>query len=115
MEHARANRRLQVPLTAYSRFLLHALDEQQEEIFITALDRHLESGDRVYMEYRCSKDADTPKVFGQHYRRFVDSDKLLSKLSDELSFTIDYSITGQGMARYKNEDPFVTRIIATKI
>jgi tellurite methyltransferase len=115
LEHARSQDKAPgASLVAYSRFLLHSLDQQQEDDFIAALDKNLKSGDRLYLEYRSTKDAEMPKVFGNHYRRYVDSENLLDSMSQELNFVIDYTITGQGMAKYKNEDPFVTRIIATK-
>jgi len=101
-------------LVAYSRFLLHSLDEEQQEKFIAALGRQLVSGDRLYLEFRSTGDADTPKVFGNHYRRYVDTEQLLLQMTNDASFDIDYTITGRGMARYKEEDPVVTRIIATR-
>jgi hypothetical protein len=113
--HARAQRKTpEAPLVAYSRFLLHSLDQEQEDAFITALDKNLLAGDKLYLEYRCTKDAELPKVFGNHYRRYVDTDRLTNLMTETLGFAIDYSITGQGMAKYKDEDPFVSRVIATK-
>ena len=35
-------------------------------------------------------------------------------LTNDYDMDIDYRIIGQGMAKYKEEDPFVARIIATK-
>jgi tellurite methyltransferase len=101
-------------LVVYSRFLLHSLDQQQQQHYIATLGKHLIGGDRVYLEFRCTEDADKPKVFGNHYRRYVDSDALIRQMENEAHFSIDYTITGQGLARYKGEDPVVTRIIASK-
>ena len=54
------------------------------------------------------------KVHGKgHYRRYVDTPVMMESLKI-LGFDIGYHITGLGMAKYKNEDPFVSRIIATK-
>ena len=33
---------------------------------------------------------------------------------EELGFDIEYQITGQGMAKYKTEDSFVSRIVAVR-
>lgn len=103
-----------VPLVVYSRFLLHSLDEEQQQQFIAALARHMRTGDQLYLEFRSLGDANKPKVFGNHYRRYVDTDKLLAHMTGNNDFAIGYSITGQGMARFKAEDPVVSRIIATR-
>lgn len=102
-------------VVVYSRFVLHSLDDEQQELFMTALSMHLEPGDTLFLEFRCSKDAATDKIFGDHYRRFVDTDSLLRDLSGRFGFEVDYSLTGQGMAKFKGEDPFVSRIIARKL
>lgn len=101
------------PLVAYSRFLLHALDEDQARSFIAALGDRMIGGERLYLEFRSKEDAATPKVFGNHYRRYVDTVRLVDQLTDESNFDIDYTLTGRGMARYREEDPVVSRVIAT--
>ncbi len=102
-------------VVVYSRFVLHSLDDEQEQHFLSALSRHLLPGDSLYLEFRCSEDAATEKIFGDHYRRYVDTDNLLRELSGSYGFAIEYSLTGQGMAKYRDEDPFVSRIIARKL
>lgn len=102
-------------VTIYNRFFLHSLDDEQERLFLTALSDATLPGDTLYMEYRCSLDEALDKVYGKdHYRRYVDTQKLMDFLSKELKFDIKYEVTGQGMAKYKSEDPFVSRIIATR-
>ncbi|KAK1742726.1 hypothetical protein QTG54_006323 [Skeletonema marinoi] len=72
------------------------------------------SGDTLYMEYRCSLDEALEKEHGKgHYRRYVETAKLVDLL-ETLGFSIKYEITGQGMAKYKAEDPFVSRIICER-
>jgi tellurite methyltransferase len=97
-------------LTLYNRFFLHSIDDDQERMFLTTLSEATKTGDRLYMEFRCSLDADLDKVYGDHYRRYVETSKLVTLLK-ELNFDISYEITGQGMAKYKKEDPFVSRLI----
>ena len=101
-------------LVIYSRFVMHSIDDNQEEKFLSSLSSHLLSGERVFLEFRSQEDEKTAKLFGNHYRRYIDSDKITNSLESRFGFNIDYAITGQGMAKYKEEDPFVTRIIATK-
>ena len=101
-------------LTLYNRFFMHALDEQQEYLYLNALAGATKKGDTLYMEYRCSLDEALEKEHGKgHYRRYVDTAKLIELLK-ALGFTIKYEITGQGMAKYKSEDPFVSRVICER-
>jgi tellurite methyltransferase len=103
-------------LVVYSRFVMHALDDQQEYLFLTALTENMNQSEYLYLEFRSTEDMETEKYFGNdnHFRRYIDSDKFVSNLKTKYGFGVIYSITGQGMARYKNEDPFVSRIIAVK-
>lgn len=101
-------------VTVYSRFLLHSLTADQETKFLAALATHLHSGERVYFEFRCSEDAATSKVHGHHFRRYIDSRDFSEQMRSVYGFDIEYQITGQGLAKYKAEDPFITRITAVK-
>ncbi|KAL7496849.1 hypothetical protein ACHAWT_005042 [Skeletonema menzelii] len=101
-------------LTLYNRFFMHALDEAQELKYLEALSNATKKGDTLYMEYRCSLDAPLEKEHGKgHYRRYIETKKLV-ELLESLDFSIKYEITGQGMAKYKAEDPFVSRIICER-
>lgn len=101
-------------LTIFSRFLLHSLTADQETKFLTALATHLQRGDKVYFEFRAREDAATNKVYGHHFRRYIDSKTFSEQMQTAYGFDIEYQITGQGLAKYKAEDPFITRIIAIK-
>jgi len=98
----------------YSRFVMHSIDDKQEHVFLTNLAANMQPGDVIYFEFRSTEDAQLDKHYGGHYRRYVDTDNFLAQLENQFGFTITYSITGQGMAKYKEEDPFVSRIIARK-
>jgi hypothetical protein len=101
-------------IAVYNRFFLHSIDEAQEKLFFRALASSLVPGDKIFMEFRCSADEALPKVYGKdHYRRYIETPKLLEFL-DGLQFEVEYERTGQGMAKYKSEDPFVSRIIANR-
>lgn len=103
-------------LIVYSRFVMHSLSQEQENDFLESLSVLLQAGDRVYFEFRSEEDCDTEKYFGNtnHFRRYVDSKQFIKNLQEKYKLDIDYSITGRGMAKYKGEDPVVTRIIAIK-
>jgi len=99
---------------AYSRFFFHSIDSDQEDLLLSYLSKYLETGDSLYLEFRSKEDEGTNKIFNSHYRRYVDSEKLIEKLINEHNFEISYSIVGKGMAKYKAEDAIVARIIALK-
>jgi SAM-dependent methyltransferase len=101
-------------LALYSRFVVHTLDEEQETRFLSNLSRLALPSERVYFEFRSTRDRSTVKHFGEHYRRYVDADAFVAELEGRYGFEVVYSITGQGMAKFKEEDPFVTRVIAVK-
>ena len=97
----------------YSRFVMHSLDDEQEKSFLRIISKYIDKGERVYFEFRSKEDESLDKHFGGHYRRYVNTDVFKQRLT-KLGFLISYSYIGQGMAKYKEEDPFVIRIIAQK-
>ncbi len=101
-------------LTVYSRFFLHTLDQQQEASFLSALSQAMTSGDRLYLEFRSAEDATIDKLFTGHFRRYIQTDTLLDSIDETYQMQVVYHHTGLGMAKYKQEDPFVSRVIATR-
>jgi hypothetical protein len=97
----------------YSRFVMHSLDDIQEQAILNTLSKCMLQNDLIYFEFRSKEDELLDKHFGGHYRRYVDTDVFFQRLT-KLGFNIEYSHIGQGMAKYKEEDPFVVRIIAKK-
>lgn len=98
----------------YSRFVMHSIDDDQQQLFLEALALCVEPNDIAYFEFRSKEDADLDKHYGGHYRRYVNTAEFERALSKTVKMTSEYSITGQGMARFKEEDPFVSRIVAKK-
>jgi tellurite methyltransferase len=98
----------------YSRFVIHSIDEQQQTSFMLGLNNLMKRGDRIFFEFRSKEDQETEKVYGNHYRRYVDTELFIKQLVDIVGVEILYSITGRGMAMFKGEDPSVSRIIAQK-
>jgi hypothetical protein len=90
------------------------LDDEQERLFLTAMSEAAIEGDTLYMEFRCSLDAKLDHLFKGHFRRYVETANLVAMLETELGWKVTYERTGQGMAKYKNEDPFVSRLICTR-
>jgi len=100
-------------LTCYSRFVMHSINDHQQTSFLKALGNEMKSGEKIFLEFRSKEDAELEKTFGNHYRRFVDTDAFIEE-SAANGLSLDYRMTGQGMARYKREDPFVSRLILVK-
>jgi len=97
----------------YSRFFLHSIDEEQEEIFLKWCST-AKTGTLFFLECRSEKDYDLYKIFGKdHYRRRVSFNSLKNKLNKN-RFKILESIESRGLAVYKEEDPWIIRIVATK-
>ena len=98
----------------YSRFVMHSIDDEQQERFLNGLAKCVEQDDTAYFEFRSKEDADLDKHYGGHFRRYIDTKSFEQALVSIANLTPEYSITGQGMAKFKEEDPFVSRIIAKK-
>lgn len=98
----------------YSRFVMHSLDDSQESRFLAILANSMARGEALYLEFRSREDEQLSKHFGKHYRRFIDAQEFRDSLVDKYDFEIDYFIVGRGMAKFKEEDPYVSRIIARK-
>jgi len=109
-----ADGNVDVNITVSTRFFLHSIDESQGDLFLDALSNALLQRDEIRSEYRSKEDEALPKVYGKgHYRRYIDTPVLLEKLNSR-GFEVVYEITGLGMAKFKEDDPFVSRFIVKK-
>ncbi|MFT5212295.1 MAG: tellurite methyltransferase [Flavobacterium sp.] len=113
IQHARSISH-EKPLVFYSRFVMHSLDDTQEQKLLNILSSCINTGELIYFEFRSQEDAELDKLFGNHFRRYVNTEEFYLRLKQG-GFEIQYKLIGQGMAKYKEEDPFVARIIAQKI
>jgi SAM-dependent methyltransferase len=102
-----------VPKIFYSRFFLHAIEENKEnEMFEFIKQMGVHARDMVALEFRTEEDSNNPKLAQAHFRRFINPGQLVSKLKDRFGFEILYQVQGYGMAKYATEDAHVCRIIA---
>lgn len=97
----------------YSRFFLHSITEDIQEEIISSISEEANAGTRIFFEYRTTEDEKAEKIFGQHFRRYIDHDNLVRSIS-AAGLEVIYETSGNGMAYYKGEDPHVGRIIARK-
>jgi tellurite methyltransferase len=100
------------PFYLYTRFFQHSItEEEQEQMFATLASigsRQLTG----YFEFRNELDRNTHKVFGeQHYRRYQSTDYFIDVLGRH-GFETVYRVEGRGHAKYFDEDPHVSRVIA---
>lgn len=107
-------KRYDAPLVCYCRFVLHSLDEAEEDRFLSSLSECLEQDEYVFFEFRSKEDVNRKKHYPEHFRRYLDAAVFQRKLEDRWGFSLEYSVTGIGMAKYREEDPVVTRIFARK-
>jgi len=98
------NKKTQPPIIVYSRFFLHSISNKEIEKLLRWTKYYFVA------EFRLK--GDVPKLY-KHDRNLVDLGWFVKKL-EENGFVIEKLITGYGMAKYKNEDPYVCRVIAKK-
>ncbi|WP_171683130.1 class I SAM-dependent methyltransferase [Paenibacillus planticolens] len=101
-------------IVIYVRFFLHSIDEIAEETFLRTISKYLNKGDYFAAEFRTIEDKERLKVFDPHYRRFITSENLLSDLERKYKFNIVSFEKGTGLSIYKDEDPFLARVVAQK-
>ncbi|GGE81774.1 class I SAM-dependent methyltransferase [Priestia taiwanensis] len=111
LEEARGRKK---KLLVYSRFFLHSINQQTEEVLLKTLAKQLDNGDLFAAEFRTIEDANKEKVYNNHYRRFVDSEQLVKNLEEVYRFEVLEYTKGTGFSIYKGEDPYLARIIARK-
>ncbi len=106
----------------YSRFTIHSIDENGEDRTLNWAYDSLVNGGLLCIEARTTKDplcgkgeykGDYIWFFNNHHRRFVDAKRLKKKI-ESIGFNIKYFLESNGLAKYKNEDPIVLRLIAQK-
>ena len=93
----------------YSRFLLHAMTPNDRSTMLKSLASLAAVGDFFAFEYRALEDEGRKKVFSDHSRYYVDTNSLIKDL-ESLGFAVFYRVDGVGMAKYKDDDAYVSRI-----
>lgn len=102
-------------LLVYLRFVLHSIDEPTQEKLLQCLHDGMDDGDVFAAEFRVKEDEYRPKVFTDHYRRYIDSDALVRELGETYRFRVDFYVKDTGLSVFRDEDPYLARIIATRI
>ena len=105
----------------YSRFTFHAINEKKEDKTLDWITDHLKDDSLFLLEARSIKDPmynegrklSKTENFTTHYRRFMQLDKIVSKLESR-DLEIIYQIEDKDLAVYKDDNPYVIRLIAKK-
>lgn len=95
----------------YARFFLHAIDKTQYERFwdfAQCLNRDFSVS--VGVEFRTNEDENNFKQFPDHFRRYLNPSAVVTD-AELRGFRVREIHQGYGLAKYKNEDPHLARII----
>jgi hypothetical protein len=71
-------------------------------------------GDFFAAEFRTEEDAETPKVYGGHYRRYQNGKAFGAALRETYGFAVLHEEEGRGLSPFKGEDPVLYRVIAQR-
>ncbi|MDD4835026.1 MAG: methyltransferase domain-containing protein [Lutispora sp.] len=105
----------QVKVMYYSRFFLHSIDEKSQKILLDEISEYVEKGDLFVAEFRTLEDEKREKTYSNHYRRFINERDLLDQLKEICNMNkVILFQKGTGFSIYKDEDPFLARIIVGK-
>ena len=95
----------------YMRWLIQAINEEEESNLLNWLKKSCEKGSHIYIECRSEKDLNI--VGDNHYRRLINTKTLSSKIED-IGFEILYLEESRGFSKVNDDDPLLIRLVAIK-
>lgn len=107
---------------AYSRFTIHSINHNQEQVLLKNIFRALKPGGKFFIEVRGIHDPLYGKgqalernafFYDFHYRRFIVMEELINSLYQH-GYRVDYAQERTGFAPYGDSNPEVIRIVAVK-
>ena len=105
----------------YARFFLHTLNYEDEKKIFFFCNNIINEKGLLLLEFRTIKDplmkkgrkiSKTERVT-DHYRRFIESKQVINSLKN--NFKLIYKTESFGLARFKDENPHICRLIFKKI
>lgn len=101
------------PIIVFARFFLHAIPLETEQVVLAHVVALLaERGGSLCLEFRTDRDAALSKVTGDHYRRFIRPSDFMTRLN-EAGLDVDYFVEGVGFAKFRQDDAYVARVLAS--
>jgi tellurite methyltransferase len=99
----------------YGRFLLHAMDEETLQSFLSVLIDSARAGDIFAFEFRTrTDDRLSGKATPDHFRRGIDTHEVLRHF-DKDRHKVVISVEGFGFAIYKSDNAHVARVVIEAI
>lgn len=99
-------------VAVYSRFFLHAIDEETEGAALGLVKRLLHTdADFAAFEFRTEHDQGREKVTPEHYRRYIQVERLIARAQQEFSLQCVYRTEGLGYALFGADDAHVARLV----
>ena len=103
----------------YLRFVIHAISKKVENKLLKNLSKITKKNSIVFFEFRTTKDQlfKRGKILSKyerltnHYRRFIEFDDFIKTLNKLKNFKILYKFEKKGLAKYKDDNPVLGRII----
>lgn len=106
----------------YSRFTFHAVDEKAEKRAMLNAHVHLKENGFLFIEARTVLDelcgqgemvSEHEWIHDGHYRRFLVPEGILTR-ARKAGFSPCYILMSKGLARWKDQDPMVIRLVLRK-
>jgi len=102
----------------YARFFLHAINEANENKFLSIIKKDFKGSIIIALEFRTTKDVLRKKGkkisinerVTDHYRRFIDINNFKKKL-EKMKFKILYTKSGINLSKSPNDNPHLCRIV----
>lgn len=102
----------------YARFFLHAINEANENKFLSIIKKDFKCSIIIALEFRTTKDVLRKKGkkisinerLTDHYRRFIDINNFKKKL-EKMKFKILYTKSGINLSKSPNDNPHLCRIV----
>ena len=106
----------------YLRFVLHAINEKNENILFKFFKKNLKKNGLIFFEFRTTKDPlyfigkklSKYERYTDHYRRFIDLKIFKRKIQNSKLFKITYIQEKSGLSKLKNDNPTLCRLIIQK-
>jgi SAM-dependent methyltransferase len=97
----------------YSRFFIHTLQTEEVVKFFENISTVMKTDEILMLEYRNHHDSNKFKYFDNHFRAYYKT-QFISEIAQANNLECYYAIEGIGFAKWRGEDPSVTRQIFKK-